>query len=831
MEPIAFETIFKELNQKFCKSSYRVIVFWYDEEAGYKENIVNTKFDNAEVILYQKNDLSIKHRLEHLNSKQNFLVYYPQAKPKKEDDWLIDIVFYSEVFYADPIALIQRTLNIDNTDLRQVLEENSQFFASSQRIKELQKILDISNQTSSEQVFIGMLSVILKLKTSNFDDCLAQFLYKPEKLNEAVKLVSIKMFWEIIEKRFNYTKKDDIDSLAIFLLLANLSFDINISRMSNEWQKVIYGVKLENSIIYVDTIKKDSKFKTEYEEIQNRVSEHINLEEQIKDVELVLKADTFKHFDNLIISWLRNLLVNKGSDYEIYSNVIISRKKSIWFDEFSAEYQSLSAAIDYFKLLKKYSNLGFFAEDAFDLARKYSEEYYLIDLHYRRFTTQYLRKLNVDDNWADLALLIENSYNNSFQEKLSQAFSSRLEKRYGKWIGNQREIWSKIKYSENRLFVIISDALRYEVAAELKDEIDQSFRGITNLDFHISELPSITKIGMAALLPSQTVLLENDGTVTVDGKLSESTEKRQIILKSAKHDAIACRYDEIFTKSKADFSAFIKDTSVVFIYHNVVDHAGESDENSVFSACDTAKNDIKKLIQKLLGNSVSSIAITSDHGFLYRRHKLEEKDKSTLPVPNLEASKRYAITNQYPDNEFLLSFKVLDNDDKYVSIPYSDNSFKTQGGGMNYMHGGGCLQEVVIPYLTLYNARSRDESLKPNKVGITLKTIINSITSRNTRIEFVQTEPVKDKMAPVNVNVYFVDKNDNQISNICSIIGDNQDEEIEKRIFTEKFTLLNKNFDRNEDYFLIIEDIEEKVNKMILKKKIRIDLVVSKSLF
>jgi hypothetical protein len=54
--------------------------------------------------------------------------------------------------------------------------------------------------------------------------------------------------------------------------------------------------------------------------------------------------------------------------------------------------------------------------------------------------------------------------------------------------------------------VIISDALRYEVAAELCDTITRTTKGTAKLDAVQAVFPSITKFGMAALIPGESCL-------------------------------------------------------------------------------------------------------------------------------------------------------------------------------------------------------------------------------------------------------------------------------------------------------------------------------------
>ena len=65
----------------------------------------------------------------------------------------------------------------------------------------------------------------------------------------------------------------------------------------------------------------------------------------------------------------------------------------------------------------------------------------------------------------------------------------------------------------NRVFVIISDALRYEVAVSLLEELSREMQGKVKLSSMQGIFPTETKFGMAALLPHKELsveLKEND---------------------------------------------------------------------------------------------------------------------------------------------------------------------------------------------------------------------------------------------------------------------------------------------------------------------------------
>ena len=99
------------------------------------------------------------------------------------------------------------------------------------------------------------------------------------------------------------------------------------------------------------------------------------------------------------------------------------------------------------------------------------------------------------------------------------------------------------------------------------------------------------------------------------------------------------------------------DKSLVYIYHNVIDNAGEHNEKKVFDVAETAINEILMLIRKLYNSlQISNFYITADHGFLYRVNTVQESAKysNVVSMHPTEASKRYVLT-----------------DDSSFSIPYS----------------------------------------------------------------------------------------------------------------------------------------------------------------
>ena len=117
MASIDYQGARKEIDKIFAKNvGERKIVFWYDAPKNFEEDVKSDNFDNCRLLICNKNEFEIKKTIEHDDLISNFLVYIPNEKPADTENWLLDILMYSEEYYADTVALIMRRFNLSNTD-------------------------------------------------------------------------------------------------------------------------------------------------------------------------------------------------------------------------------------------------------------------------------------------------------------------------------------------------------------------------------------------------------------------------------------------------------------------------------------------------------------------------------------------------------------------------------------------------------------------------------------------------------------------------------------------------------------------------------------------
>ena len=107
----------------------------------------------------------------------------------------------------------------------------------------------------------------------------------------------------------------------------------------------------------------------------------------------------------------------------------------------------------------------------------------------------------------------------------------------------------RLEEADNRrVYVIISDAFRYEAAQELAEELNGKYRFEATLTSQLGVLPSYTALGMASLLPHNVLTYKSNGDVLVDGKPTSLTEQRDEILKAV--EGMACKATDLLALKK-----------------------------------------------------------------------------------------------------------------------------------------------------------------------------------------------------------------------------------------------------------------------------------------
>ena len=373
-----------------------------------------------------------------------------------------------------------------------------------------------------------------------------------------------------------------------------------------------------------------------------------------------------------------------------------------------------------------------------------------------------------------------------------------------------------------RAFVIISDALRYEVASELSERIVRNTKGTAELESMQAIFPSITKFGMAALLPGRSISVNDSMDVLVDENPTRSTVERNAILNSTPKASVAIQYNDLLNMKKDERRELVAGKDVIYIYHNSIDAIGDKapTESKVFDACETAIQEISGILRIIVNElSGTNIFITADHGFLYTYKPLNESDKIDRKAFSgnvYELGRRYALTAPDTTADFLLPVNLereLDGTPIKGYAPQDTIRMKVQGGGENYVHGGISLQELVVPVIAFKNLRTSNKNyVEVKNAELKLLSESRKISNLIFSLEFHQRQPVGDKIQPCTYSIYMTDDEGVVISDRQTVIADKTSDNAADRVFRVRFNLKAGTYDKKKVYRLVIAneiDVEE----------------------
>lgn len=356
----------------------------------------------------------------------------------------------------------------------------------------------------------------------------------------------------------------------------------------------------------------------------------------------------------------------------------------------------------------------------------------------------------------------------------------------------------KIKSVQKKVAVIVSDALRYEVAQELIGELAKS-RHIASLKPAIAMLPSETKYCKPSLLPHRELKLYGKGEVqdmAVDDHILDTTQKRSEHLQVYRDGAVCVPFETVAEYNQEKNREIFKHP-LVYIFHDVIDKTGhDGNAKQIVNSCREAINELKKMIPKIHASyNVTEVYITSDHGFLFNDIMFADKDKHKIEEDCLERSTRYYLTKSKDEVSGVVKFPLgevsgmVNVDDVMVAVPMGTNRFAAPSGGYMFTHGGAALQELIIPLIT--SRQERDDNKQP--VGVMILDRRLSMQASRLRFKMLQTEAVSMDMKERQIRVALY-HNDVPVTPVKDILLDKTDPSLDNRKIQVDLTL-NKNID------------------------------------
>ncbi len=770
------------------------IVFWYDAKKELRPEYESLWLADVEKIELANNEYGIKHLILREKPNQKFLLYREGPQPDELNNWLLDIQLSQGLFSADQVSLWINELEL-SPSLWNLVQEHIEFFKDEKRRLALKSRLD--KHDSHPAIRTKMLAVCVNSQTEGRLESILEVLLAEIAENKHAKFDLIQQsnldsfLWSRLETQLGYNSKTpSIRDFAIDLFKA--CYSQSLEEASSLTQ---------DALIFLKRWRDSVKHRSAFEKLSEECASILGIEKDLqkREISKLAEVDFFRLIDQKILDDLRQQILESIISAGDCANFIWRRRNTHWFNEFSDVYEALYYGSQFIAELE---NADLRMESMSDGIHKYQNTWYRLDQYYRKFVF-HVRASSQNTLLGKLIERIENLYSNNFLLTVNDNFQRFVDSTEG-WSAAPLLIQSdffnnrinEFLRTKNKVAVIISDALRYEIGQELVEAIEKEEGYTAEIEPMLSMLPSYTQLGMAALLPHRELTILKDGTVHVDGQSSQGLDNRSRILSGAvDKGAIALRAEDFLSMNRDKYREVTKGAQVVYIYHDQIDHAGDDkvSEGRVFDVVDKAFEEIFNVLKKLYDSFFANVLITADHGFIYQNQPIDESEFASLDVQgeNIQyRHRRFVIGTGLKASSSVKHYRAKDVGLKgnfEIAIPKSIKRLRLQGSGSRYVHGGAALQEVVIPLIKVNKKRSYDTELVG--VDIIKSSSAFTITSGQFAVVFYQTEPVSGKVLSRELRAGIYSQDGTLLSDIHNLNFDLTSENSREREVPVRFVL------------------------------------------
>jgi len=803
------------------------LVFWYDAAQEWDESFETFVAEGVIKVRVNNDEFGTKVRIVR-QPDTRYLIYVPGPKPADGENWLLDLLLQGHEYRADRASLALQEVGLPQ-DFRSVVEEHSAFFNSAKRVQALRELLAPDDQL--RDVRLKMMSVLAGAPP-DVDSLLVQFLgvgaegSSADPAADALAAASLTQpFWREVSRLFSYSAVDPTVR----------DFAVTLFRGANP---IDYEVKLQaHARVFLRQWKDSQAHGASFEKWSRLLERELQVDASLDaaDTRIVLgDNDTFELFEKFTLHRLAELF-RRGAQAAELRRTIQERRTSFWRKAHADGYDALEHAVTFRELLEA-AELS--VESIESGVRRYVTTWWQIDLAYRR-CMYHLRRYNQVQLMEPVREWVERKYVNDFLLPLSDRWSDQV-RRLDRWechaVPSQRHFFDTYVQpfvaKGQKVFVIVSDALRFEAAAEFAQRLRAANRWSADLDALLGVLPSYTQLGMAALLPPGHLALDftNNATVSIGGQSATGTTNRAEILgRACGGRATAVQAEEFLAmNSKTDGRELMRDHDVIYVFHNKIDHVGDkaATEAQTLEAVEQAFEELDRIMRKVANINGTNMLLTADHGFLFQQDPVDDGDMTSLPsaTEGLGTNRRYLFGRSIASTPAVKIFSAAAlglAGDWSAAFPLSLGRFPLRGSGKRYVHGGISLQEVIVPVVKIHKARSDDTG----QVEVEILRMPNKITTGQLAIALFQDRAAAEKVRPRSLRIGLYARDGSAISEQKLVAFDSREEEARLRETTLTLVLSGAaDAHNNQDVELRMDEMVQGTTQWVTYRKHQLKL-------
>ena len=741
------------------------IVVWYDPEGTYR-SLVDAGWEDVQVVRYQGSYLDLRYRvdpaLEAGSTPERLgeefpcvLIYVPHSRESIHFA-LIELettgVFLAPGERPDPRSDLPRDTSLAAL-ARAALKDQFPLTLVEQVVADVRAgklgLSDLDNLVRPPEVPVS-LSIFYKARTPEeialafmVDDTHDAILVKKHLLSDLEALFQTHFAISQVP-RGNAARLREFVVAHLLVTEAAVSSGLADDAV---WQGLPVVRPAHARALAVRTVqhwRRDRNLAETYRRWAERVAEDIRLPLADLDLEHLLPVETFFRVDDLLLEHLANALADAERDQatrEHVQDLAQKRSQGFWPQHDPILHrrwealQHAAAVLDVASEVQRTLRKGR-AWEVEELVQLYAEEtsgWYRLDQVYRRFEVAREALLDLPPQRAFTRL--ESTVRRVYREAIHRMAERLVTAWERKGIGHleavplQREVFRQVVLpllqEKQRVAYILVDALRYELLVELLTEGDSSeaFIDQYNLRPVLASLPSITVLGMAALLPGAEGSLglnEDRGNpiAEVDGRPLRTRDDRIRFLeeriRTTKVQRFAHRKLEDLRSISDRALEDLKQVDFLLVTSQEIDQVAENlSPADAYDQFRRVFRDLWRALRRLAEAGFAHVIITADHGFLLFGDALEDAEKVDPPAgETVKVGRRYWIGRGGTRNSAYVYFTAADLDltgGLEFAFPRGAAAFRAAGGHVHYYHGGISLQELVVPLLHLRLRTAKEE--------------------------------------------------------------------------------------------------------------------------
>ena len=717
------------------------LVVWYDPEQAYLELVrewlaLPAAHRPLPAAAFDGSFLKLRKEIDHLmnDGQPPRLVVYVPIEREKTHAALIELDAAGVVMQPrqQPPACNTRLSVVARNALKPILGEDQ--VSEIERQVEAGKLsLADLNSLADQGIDISTGVVKLIFGTANPQEVALAFLHDDQLDHEIEKKEAGKELRHLLQMSFDIElpASETLSNWRVKLgrqvllteLFAALRKQVPASLSSVSVAHSTSGV--DSCVRLARTWRNSREHRDSYVAVSSRTEQELSLGQLDLPIEPLKENETFLCVEKTLLAHVEGELLRKATPDLL--QLAGRRLARFWADvqpQIQARWALISSAAE---VLLEADRVGMEVRKAPTtipaLVKAYAEDdqpWCLLDTHHRHMES---RKYNFEfdagndhDGLEKLITRAEQRYTEVGSE-LARHFITQFAraKHPIKGLLRQRDFFEKqVKphLGDGKVAYVWVDALRFEMARELCRLLADDFK--LECQPAIGTMPTITEIGMAALLPkaheAAKVVSVGGGKLALEiaGKVIKDRKDRVAFLKEhAGVPVFDAKLDDLLPKPGKKVRDGIQDARLILITSQEIDELGEADNMSQARLqIDGVLSHLRRGVRVLADHGIKTIVLVADHGHLFAD---EIGDDMKIEAPGGKAEDLHrrvwvGVGGTSEPSYLRTSLSSLGIDSDYdIATPWTFAVFKSKGGGRAYFHGGLSPQELIVPVVVMHS--------------------------------------------------------------------------------------------------------------------------------